>query len=194
MHRIFSFVLILFFAIRMYSCECPSIIKISPESIKQYDVIFRGRVDSVLSKGNKDNVWFTIQESFKGTLNKSTAVYYDNSTSCQMKMDKGDEWLIYAEYANFGKIEVNVCSRSRKYFAEEANDFYIANNGMPYADELLFLKTNIGVSPLAENDPTKAIQIQRELIHPSQTQMLYWLLASLVGFFVIYFLFKKFVK
>ena len=111
-----------------------------------------------------------------------------------MKMETGDEWLVYAGYASFGKLEVNVCSRSRKHIADETKDFYIVHNGLRYADELLFVKNNLGIQQLVENDPTKGIQVQRELIHPNPLQMLYWLLGSLIGFLVIYFLFKKFVK
>ncbi|MBI2271956.1 MAG: hypothetical protein HYU69_16575 [Bacteroidetes bacterium] len=194
MERALFFIIAILLTLYSYSCDCPPITRLSPESIKQYDAIFKGRVDSVSIKEDKDNIWFTIQDVFKGNLSAATAVYYNNKTSCEMKMNAGEEWLIYAEYVSFGKLEVNVCSRSRKYFADEASDYYVATNGIRYVDEIDFLKTNFGTKPFAENDPTKAIQIKRELIHPSQTQMVYWLIASLIGFIVIYYLFKRFVK
>ncbi|MBL7892575.1 MAG: hypothetical protein JNL63_08090 [Bacteroidia bacterium] len=194
MRWISFFVTVFFSALHAYSCDCPPVTKLSTESIKQFDAIFKGRVDSVAIDEDRDNVWFTLKDVFKGNLSETTAVYYNNATSCGMKMNAGEEWLIYAEYVSFGKLEVNVCSRSRKYFPDEANDYYVATNGIRYIDELDFLKTNFGTKPFAEKDPAKAIQIQRELIHPSQKQMVYWLIASLIGFFVIYYLFKRFVK
>jgi hypothetical protein len=58
-------------------------------------------------------------------------------------------------------------------------NLYVGNNGLMYPDEKAYLKD---------------MKVQRELIHPDQTQMLYWLAASLIGFLGIYGLCRKFLK
>jgi hypothetical protein len=194
MKTISVFIFLFLSAQVIYSCDCPPVGSLSPEKLKHYDVIFKGRVDSVVFNNSKAIAWFSVDTLFKGSTHKTAGVYFDHASICKMNFDKADEWLIYGEYVSFGKLEVSVCSRSRKYFADETADFYIATNGIRYADELTFLRTNQGVQPFIEKESTDGISMQRELIHPSQTQMICWLLASLAGFLVIYFLFKKFVK
>lgn len=189
--------IILFFSFiaitpKLFPCDCPRLPQLHVDSIKQYDVIFKGKIDSLSINNDVAIAWFTIDNLFKGNSFKTNGVYFDNISSCQLKMDKGDEWIIYAEYKSFGKIGVNNCSRSRKYFADLKDDYYSINNGMTYSEEFAFLESNFSSQAFMEKEAET--MIKRELIHPSRPQMLYWLLASLIGFLIIYFLFKKFVK
>ena len=178
----------------LFACDCPPMEKLSVEGLQTYQVIFSGRVDSVSLKGEKGIVWFLIDTLFKGESARTIPVYFDKSSNCRMEFEKGFEWIIYASYKNFGKAEVEFCSRSRKHFTDEAGDYYTVNNGMSYASELVFLKNNLGLKAFKKPEPSIDKNLQRELIHPSPFQMLYWLGFSLAGFLGIYYLMKKFLK
>ncbi len=196
MCKVFLCFLLLFFAKTGVACDCPPIVKLSADGIKQYHLIFRGRVDSTAIVRSRAVAWFTIDELYKGTATKVSAIYYDGSGPCQMQIDKGDEWIVYAIYTSYGKPELNFCSRSRKHFPDEKDDFYVVNNGLSYTDELAFLKSNLGLQTFVGTPSPSAEQQQapRELIHPDHAQLLYWLLASLLGFLGIWFLLRKFLR
>lgn len=83
----------------------------------------------------------------------------------------------YASDSIAGRNADSVALNANKAIARK--NLYVGNNGLVYADEKAYLKD---------------MKVQRELIHPDQTQMLYWLLASLVGFLGIYALTKKLLK
>lgn len=171
-----------------YACDCPPAGKISSEKLQHYDVIFKGRTDSVV----KNKVWFAVEALFRGKSNKSIAVIFDDSTDCRMSFSKGETWLIYSEYVSFGNLAVDFCSRSRKKFDETSNDFYTVNNECSFEDEILFLEKNMGKQALSEEKEKDSFP-ERELIRPKGFTVIWLLAASLAGFLLIYFVFKKYL-
>jgi hypothetical protein len=193
MNRIFFFFVLCFFVRSSYACDCPDLEKLSDNVLKQYSLIFRGHADSASVVKGMPVVWFTIEELLKGTAAKVSCIYTGIPGSCQVKVEKGDEWIIYANYMSYGKPKLDFCSRSRKHFSDGTNDYFIVLNGMSYSDELSFLKSRLGVQAMPETS-VNSDQEQRELIHPDHVQMLCWLLASLLGFLGIFYLLKKFLR
>lgn len=177
-----------------YSCDCPPLTNLSVENVKQYNLIFKGCADSISFKNNSATAWFTIVELYKGSSHKQIEIQIEYLADCQFKIEKGDEWIIYANYKNFGNATVSPCGRSRKYFSAIEDDYFTVINRLSYEDELAFLKNNLGVHPFIQTESTDAPLLHREIIHPSNTQVLIWLLFSLIGFLLIYYLFKKYVK
>lgn len=183
-----------FLSVFTYACDCPPIPDLSRDVLKQYDVIFKGKVDSIVRNKTGACAWFSIDELYHGNSARTVAVYFEDLNSCRLEFARTDEWLMYTQYLSFGKLKVNFCSRSRKYFTTVADDFYQINNRMSYKDEIDFLSTNVGVQQLMEQLPSEGIQTERENIHPSQMQVLIWLIASVMGFLGIYFLVTKYLK
>jgi uncharacterized protein YaiE (UPF0345 family) len=192
--------LILFFTVclgltaKTYACDCPPLETLSADHLSQYHLIFKGHADSVGFLKDKGIAWFTIEELYKGVSTKVSEIYFEISGSCPVRIEKGDEWIVYATYASYGKPVLSFCSRSRKFFPDVEKDFYVANNRMLYSDEAAFLKKNFGIHPFVNPPSSTDLQTRRELIHPNPAQMLYWLGASLLGFFGIYLFSKKILK
>ncbi len=176
----------------LISCDCPPLKPLSKEVCEEYNIIFSGRVDSVGMCDGTSTAYFFVQALYKGKAMQKIAINFDCSTSCMMNFEKGEMWVIYGKYYKFGKIEVNFCSRSRKFFKDASQDFYAINNQMSYVDEINFLQSNLGTQQI-ESENNQA-QYQRELIKPSAWSKLWLLLISLAVMAVIWFVSKKYLK
>jgi hypothetical protein len=64
--RIFLILFILLFSNAAYCCSCVPLGKIDDNQYKKYDVIFKGEVLSVTTKGATKEVVFEVATPFKG--------------------------------------------------------------------------------------------------------------------------------
>jgi hypothetical protein len=194
----FLFLIFCFFQIFVYACECPPITPISKSTAAGYDVIFYGKVDSIIPCGNEGigTAFFSIINLFKGSAEQKVSVDYDCTSACMMDFAGKEEWIIYATYQRFDLLTVNICSNSRKKIADEAKDFYQVSSGRTFKEEIEFLNTTLGIQPYSShnalNDRQKELQPHNEL--PSATNKLWLLLISLSVMLLVYFISKKFFK
>jgi hypothetical protein len=169
------------------ACECPPT-ELSEGELEKYEIIFRGKVISVVDCEHKfGEAIFEVQELYKGNATLNFKVLFECSGNCAKKFNSGEEWIIYSRYKQIDNALMDWCSRSRKYFRNNNEDFYKVNYGNDYDDELKFLRDKLGVHRVLE---TKQV-VQNRNIRPDSTQMLIVLLISIAAIVLFYFLFNK---
>lgn len=197
MRKAFLF-LLFFFSLRAFGCDCPPIEPVSKELTEDYDVIFYGKVDSIIPCNTKGigTAYFTVISLYKGSARQHIAVDYDCSSSCMMSFLKGEEWIIYSMYQHFDLLTVNLCSHSRKKITDDSMDFYQAASQRSFEEENIYLEKNLGLQQFAShnklNDQQKEMQPHNE--QPSALNKLWLLLISMVVMAVIYLVSKKYFK
>ncbi len=176
-----------------FACDCPPIKKIDREGCEQYDVIFRGTVDSVSTCKDKATAYFHILDLYKGQLTEHFKFQYECESSCQMSFSKGEEWIIYSVSAREGKLQIELCSHSRKLMT--GDDYYAVTSGQSYADEMASLKRILGNKRIREEgDETNQGQYDHQNIHPDGYTKLWLLGVSLVVLLIFYYLFNKYFR
>lgn len=130
----------------LFACECKPLTPISKELCGNYNVVFSGKVDSVSACGTDGiaTAYFTIDELYKGAVEKYVKVDFDCASSCLMSFAKNDQWLIYATYQRFDLMTVNICDHNRKKINEEAQDIYRIAAQRTFEEEKEFLKVTFG--------------------------------------------------
>lgn len=195
MKKALFFLSFLLSSFTVLACDCAPLQKLSKEQSDKYNLIFTGRVDSVSACiGDKSTVYFTIHQLFKGESTRNITVNIDCVSSCRVRMQAGENWLIYAAYEKYGDLRVGFCGRSRKYAANINEDESLARTGMSYDEELKFIVNNYGVQQLESKEKEVIQPLERELVKPQGMQIVWLLAGSLAGMLIIWFLLKKFTK
>jgi antitoxin component YwqK of YwqJK toxin-antitoxin module len=114
MNRIFL-ILLLFFTLNGYSCDCAFERSSFIEIFNSTDVVFQGKVISIKNVefpgGLSKEIVFEVVKNFKGAENKTIKIYLDNS-NCALGINTvGENWIIWA-YKWYGKISTNQCTNS----------------------------------------------------------------------------------
>lgn len=186
------------FAKLLCACDCPPLSPITKDLSKEYDVIFFGKVDSILpcSTQGIGTAYFTISCLYKGTAEQHVAVDFDCTSACMMSFMKGEEWLIYGIYLRFDLITVDLCSHSRKRVTDGTIDFYEASAGRTFDAENEFLKTTFGELPFKKHDNINDQQESMGPVNekPSGINTILLLVASLAAMGIVFFLSKKYFK
>lgn len=194
---------ILFLALNLISlislsCECPPLEPVTKKVIEEYDVVFYGKVDSVVPCKNDGigTVYFTVMSLYKGSAQQRVSIDYDCVSSCMMSFAKNDEWLIYSMFQHFDLLTVNICGHSRKKITDGSVDYYQAASQRSFEEEKSFLEKTFGTHAFAShnklNDAQKEMQPHNE--QPGALNKLWLLLISLGVMVMIYFVTKKFFK
>ncbi|MDO9000751.1 MAG: hypothetical protein Q7W45_13365 [Bacteroidota bacterium] len=186
------FVTVLFLISKISNaCQCP-LTELSIKECDKYEIIFKGKIISVTPCDNKFGIAiFEIDELYKGNATKQFKVLFECGVECAQEFSEGEEWIIYSTYKQIDKAVMNWCSRSRKYFKNDKEDFYAVTYGNDYYEEASFLKKNLGLHRLLAQTSNAAEE--RNLI-PSKSQTIMLLLSSLLVIFLFYWLFKKYFK
>lgn len=173
------------------ACQCP-LTQLSLDECNKYEIIFKGKVVSVVDCDLKfGEALFEIDELYKGNAGKQFKVLFECHVECAQKFTVGDEWIIYSRYKQIDNAKMDWCSRSRKFFKIDKEDFYTYTYGNDYYDEVKFLQDKLGVHRvLAEK---KSAGDHRN-IKPNGMQMLLVLLSSLVAIILFYYLFNRFFR
>jgi len=185
-------------SIHLFACDCPPLETLSKELCKKYDMIADVHADSVsaCSADGSATVYFTILNLYKGSTEQHIAVRYDCRSSCMMSFAAGEEWIVYATYKSFNKLDVNMCSPSRKKITDGSADYYEVASQRSFEQEIDWLKTNLGIQAFAQhnelNDQEKEMAPHND--QPSGTGKLVLLLVSLVAMLLVYFVSKKFFR
>jgi hypothetical protein len=174
------FIILLIFSKVVVACECPSIVY--------------GAVDSVSEcKEGKSIAYFTIEELYKGSVVQTLKVDFDCSSSCLMSFEKGDKWLIYATYKRFDELVVSLCSHSRKYFMDAAQDFYTVSAQHTFEEDKQFLKETFGIQSFSKMDEQvpDAIKSAARNEQPSGINKLILLAISFIVMAIVYYVTRK---
>jgi hypothetical protein len=173
------------------ACQCP-VTQLGLEECDKYEIIFRGTVISVKDCDDKPGeAEFEVMELFKGNATKHFTVLFNCNDPCASKFNVGEEWIIYSRYRQISNAMMDWCSRSRKYFKQEKEDFYTVTHGNDYFAELEFLRGELGTHRLLV-DKQEASGNRNML--PGKEQTIIILLISLAGIVLFYFLFRRFFK
>jgi hypothetical protein len=189
---ILSFSFLILNSAFLISCQCPTT-KLGMDECNKYDLIFKGRIDSVSSCiDKKGHAFFKISELYKGLATERFEILIDCEAECAQVLNVGEEWIIYANYKQATNAKLDWCSRSRRFIKNEKEDFYAVTSGASYDQETEFLRTNLGL-----HKPLKPLENQKvgepnQL--PTQKEFVVYLLLSIVGMVVFYYLFNKFFK
>ncbi len=173
------------------ACQCP-LTSLSQAELDKYDIIFKGKIDSVILQGKKSVAVFTVDELYKGMIAKEFTLLFDDEDVCKLELRPGDEWIIYANYHQIDNAKLDFCSRSRKYIKNIKEDFFAETTGVSYDEELTFLREKLGLHKVLKENPNKAVENRNIL--PSTNQMIIGFLCSLGGLFLFYWLFNRFFK
>lgn len=188
---IFLFFFSLLF-LKAQACQCP-LTQLSVDECAKYEIIFKGKIVSVVDCDLKfGEALFEIEELYKGNAGKQFKVLFECNVDCAQKFAVGDEWIIYSRYKQIDNAKMDWCSRSRKFFKIDKEDFYTYTYGNDYYDEVKFLQDKLGVHRvLAEK---KSAGGDHRNIKPNGMQMLLVLLSSLVAIILFYYLFNRFFR
>jgi hypothetical protein len=187
----FVIVLVVFTSSISKACQCP-FTTLGREECEKYEIIFKGKILSVVPCDNKFGVAiFEVEELYKGNTTKQFKVLFECGVECAQQFTEGDEWIIYSNYKQIDKAKMDWCSRSRKYFKNEKEDFYTVTYGNDYFDELKFLRQKLGLHRLRTESHNAA---EERNLMPTKTQTILMLLISISAIFLFYWLFKKYFK
>jgi hypothetical protein len=186
--------LLLFFApvFTSLACQCP-LTTLSLKECDRYQLIFKGRVDSVIACGdnNMGEAIIIVDELYKGVAMREFRIAFDCKDPCFQGFNAGEEWIIYTDYRQMNAAKMDWCSRSRKFFRIAKEDYYTATYGNDYDEELKFLRSNLGLHRVKTGAKNAS---EGRNIRPSNTQTVIMLLCSLGGILLFYWLFRKFFK
>ena len=175
----------------LFACQCP-FTNLSMEECNKYEIIFLGKILSAKPcENNKSEAIFQISELYKGIAHATFKILFDCGTECSQNFNPGEQWIIYSKYKRVDNAQMDWCSRSRKYFKNEKEDFYLVQCGKTYAEELDFLRKTLGAHTVVTDAPKLTGEGN---ILPNTTQMIIYLLCSLAGIVLFYFLFNKIFK
>ncbi|MDP2388457.1 MAG: hypothetical protein Q8M29_18935 [Bacteroidota bacterium] len=176
------------------ACNCPPAPRLDKVYTNGYAFIFKGAVKSVTPcKEGIAKSHFIVQELYKGKSPKEIDVYFDCGKECPMNFSAGETWIIYSNYAQVGKPDVSLCSRSRKLVD---NEIQIQTNFIPsdysFQQEVEWLRTNLGTHEVLKENANAFLSHRNEL--PSRSNALLLIGISLGSLLLLYFVFKKFIK
>ncbi|MFY9311316.1 MAG: hypothetical protein WAQ28_19885 [Bacteroidia bacterium] len=174
-----------------FACKCESLGLVTKEACEAYNVIFTGRVDSVSDCSDKgvSVAYFTIDEVYKGSVNRQVQVEFDCASSCLMSFARGESWLMYTNYEKFDLLVVNLCSYSRKFFADSAQDIYLTSSQQTFEQEKDFLRKTLGIQAFKE--PAQSSEVTGRNEQPSGTGKLILLGISFLAMVLVYFIINR---
>ncbi len=173
------------------ACQCP-LTTLGNEECNKYELIFKGKIISVKNcEGKYGEAIFEIEELYKGNAAKQFKVLFECEIECAQQFNTGEEWIVYTRYKQIDNALMDWCSRSRKYFKNEKEDFYAVTYGNDYFDELKFLREKLGLHRLLA-DTKNAAQGRNKM--PTSNQTIVILIASIVFLLLFYWLFNKWYR
>lgn len=170
------------------ACTCP-LTTLSLEETAKYELIFKGTVTSVRDCGDRfGEAVFKVDEVYKGNVTEAFSVLFECDDPCAKKFQSGEEWIIYSNHRQLNNAKMDWCSRSRKFFSNDKEDYYMATYGNDYYDEVKFLREKLGLHRLLV--PQNNAADQRNIL-PDIRQSIIILVSSLLVIIVFYILFRR---
>jgi hypothetical protein len=176
------------------ACTCDEAkLTFSQSYINAHQLIFRGKTISVEKGEDYGMAKMSVTQLFKGSCPKEVIVYFDKKSECSLKINAGEDWLIYANFKQVQKPYAEYCSRSRKNVINTNKnvDLQYIKSDLTIDAECEQLQQQLGLQNLsaqAEEDN------RHSNIIPGFSQRIILILCSIAGFVVIYLLVNRFLK
>lgn len=183
-------ILFILFSKLSLACQCP-VAELSDKELNKYDLIFKGKIQSIKLNGELSEALFLVEELYKGNAASSFKVFFNDLDDCKLELRSGDEWIIYTSYRQVDNAKLDFCSRSRKFFKVAKEDFFAVTTGISYEEELHFLQTKLGLHKLLKDNPNK---VENRNIIPSSNQFIIIIVCSIAGVLLIYVIVNKLFK
>lgn len=175
---------------QIIACQCP-LSKLDEVELNRYELIFRGKLQTIKLNERKSEAVFEISDLFKGNATKQFIVMFDDTDPCKLDLRVGDEWLIYSNYVQIDRVKLDYCSRSRRFFKNIKEDYFSEITGLSYDEEYKYLTEKLGFHKLLKQNEN---QVKNRNIIPNQMQFMITIIVSLVVMVLFYWLFNKFFK
>lgn len=173
-----------------FACQCP-ITALSDKELTKYDLIFKGKIQSIKLNKEQSEALFLVEELYKGNAASSFKILFNDLDNCKLELRAGDEWIIYTNYHQIDNAKLDFCSRSRKFFKVAKEDFFAVTTGISYEEELKFLQAKLGLHKLLKDNPNK---VENRNIIPSSNQFIIIIVCSILGVLMIYVIVNKLFK
>jgi hypothetical protein len=173
-----------------FACQCP-VTDLSDKELNKYDLIFKGKIQTIKLNKEKSEAMFLVEELYKGNTAPTFKILFNDLDNCKLELRAGDEWIIYTSYRQIDNAKLDFCSRSRKYFEVAKEDFFAVTTGISYDEELHFLQTKLGLHKLLKDNPNK---VENRNVIPSSNQFIIIIICSIAGVLMIYVIVNKLFK
>ena len=173
-----------------FACQCP-ITSLTDKETNKYDIIFKGKIKSIKLNNKNSEAIFEVDELYKGLLAQDFKILFNDADLCKIELRAGDEWIIYTNYHQIDNATLDFCSRSRKFFKNNKEDFFAETIGISYDEELRYLQTTLGLHKLMKENPNR---VENRNILPTSNQTIIMVICSLLALIAFYWLFNKFFK
>jgi len=182
-------VLLLNFSEPLSACQCP-LTTLSLKESDKYELIFKGKIVSVKNcEGKFGEALFEIDELYKGNATPKFTVLFECGGECAIGFNAGEEWIIYSRYKQINNALMDWCSRSRKFFKFDKEDFYTETYGNDYEDEVKFLRDSLKLHRLLKEE--KKDDNNRNKL-PGLSDTIYLLLGSIAAVVIFLILARRF--
>jgi len=182
------------FLISQNPCTCDETkLAFTQSYITSHALIFRGKTVSVETGEDYGKVAFSVSQLFKGNCPKEITVYFDKKAACNLKINAGEDWIIYANYKQIQKPFVEYCSRSRKNVINTNKnvDLQYIKSDLTVDDESDKLIEQLGQQKFARQSEEDN---RHNNIIPNFWQRIILILLSIAGFVIIYFGLNRLLK
>lgn len=173
-----------------FACQCP-LTGLNEAETNKYDIVFKGKITSVKLSKDRNEALFTIQELYKGPIGEAFTVLFNDVDECKLELQAGDEWIIYANFRQVNNAQLDFCSRSRKFFKNAKEDFFAVTTGISYDEEMKYLQTKLGLHTCLKSNPNMS---ENRNIIPSSGEFIIFIVCSIIGVIIFYWLVNKFLK
>ena len=182
--RLYTIIFFIQCGLMSIACDCP-LSALSLDECNKYEIIFKGKITSVLNSNSKlGEAIFEVEELYKGNATKTFKILFDSQENCSQPFVMGQEWIIYSRYKQIDNAKIDWCSRSRKHFNNEQDDFYTITYGNDYDDEVSFLRKNLGLHRFlagSENNTGNRNEL------PNVKQSIIIVVSSILALLLFYF-------
>ena len=182
------------FMVSQNACNCDEgKLAFTQSYISSHQLIFRGKTLSTAKGEDYAMATFSVTQLFKGSCPKEVTVYFDKRSECGLKMNRGEDWIVYANFKQLQKPYVEYCSRSRKNVINTNKNVEVQyiKSDLSVDVESEKLQGQLGVQKLAAQ--SEQDNRHRNVI-PGFTQRIILILVSIAGFVLIYLGVTKFLK
>lgn len=173
------------------ACQC-SLTALGLDECNKYELIFKGKIKEVKPCGDRyGEAIFELEELYKGNSPQQFTVLFECNKECAQNFAVGEEWIIYTRYKQINNALMDWCSRSRKFFRNEKEDFYTVTYGNDYYDELKFLREKLGLHRFLKPEVTVDEKRNQQ---PTKMETIVMLICSLSAILLFYWLFNRYFK
>ena len=115
---LFSLLAILLAAGVSSACQCPEDVSVA-DSFRDSDVVFRGRVERVITEGLSIRARLKVEESWKGVGTEAVTLW-TSGTNCYLWPEVGQSYVVFGRRAPGGEYYDRACSPTAR--ASEAGE------------------------------------------------------------------------